>query len=506
MDTTFLFARSWRHERHPHHHPAGVRADRRRLPVRAHRHPGARDRPRHLRFRLHARDPGAAVPYGGDRQIRRSLSACRLDELFRRRRAHLGRRGSSDDIDTRPPDRDGPSIAMSSVFGNTAMLGLPLAIATFGAVAAAPAALVLSIHAPALWLDMVHSAAVSDKEHDGRSDGRDARHLARNPIVSPSSPARWRLTGFELPPDQPARRVARASGRAGLSGRARAHCWSAPRSRARAWLAHLRPETRADAAARLALAAHVFELPPLQLAVLVILAAMPTGGNAFLFAVKEGARSTRRRARSRSDGARRAYRCRGDLAAAAMSDRLRRPAPDPSAAAASSGRRTTTGGGLSARRNDALQIEHEALQRVLGGIELLRGRRLQAAHPFGAERDLASVFRRGRVGAGIGRRVPLAERRRSERNRISDAITPATEPPAREKPQLPQPIDRGKARRHEQNDDGGVLKEHCFVWRDHGLTCNAVRSQYTELIRAKGQYGQITSAMSTCTTLLPILP
>ena len=192
------------------------------------------------------------------------------------------------------PIADGPSIAMSSVFGNTAMLGLPLAIATFGAVAAAPAALVLSIHAPALWVTgMVHSAAVSDKERTTAAAmaATLAGDLARNPIViAILAGALWRLTGFELP--LPINRLVELLAQAGV-----------PASLVALGLTLVGAEVKGQGPTLAlisglklvlmpllawALAAFVFELPPLQLAVLVILAAMPTGGNAFLFAVKEG--------------------------------------------------------------------------------------------------------------------------------------------------------------------------------------------------------------------------
>ena len=46
------------------------------------------------------------------------------------------------------PQLDAASIAMSSMFGNAVMLGIPISLTTIGPAAAAPLALVLSIHAP----------------------------------------------------------------------------------------------------------------------------------------------------------------------------------------------------------------------------------------------------------------------------------------------------------------------------------------------------------------------
>lgn len=192
------------------------------------------------------------------------------------------------------PATDGPAIAMTSVFGNTALLGLPLAIATFGPAAAAPVALILSIHAPVLWLTgLVHSAAVGDK--DGGSPlhllGSVARELVRNAIViGIVIGALWRLTGLELP--APVDRILELLAQAGV-----------PASLVALGLTLTGFQIKGQATTlasvivlKLALmpfvawliAAQVFGLGGAVLGVIVILAAMPAGANAFLFAVKEG--------------------------------------------------------------------------------------------------------------------------------------------------------------------------------------------------------------------------
>ena len=96
------------------------------------------------------------------------------------------------------------SASMGASFGNLAMLGLPLTLAHFGDRAALPVGFVLSIHAPILWL-----AAVIHIESSGH--GRlpsvltIARQLVsqliRNPIVlALLLGTLWRLTGLGLHP------------------------------------------------------------------------------------------------------------------------------------------------------------------------------------------------------------------------------------------------------------------------------------------------------------------
>lgn len=96
------------------------------------------------------------------------------------------------------------SAAMGASFGNLAMLGLPLALAHFGDRAALPVGLILSIHAPILWL-----AAVIHIESSGHGRlpsvtavlRQLANQLFRNPIVlALLLGTLWRVTGLGLHP------------------------------------------------------------------------------------------------------------------------------------------------------------------------------------------------------------------------------------------------------------------------------------------------------------------
>lgn len=192
------------------------------------------------------------------------------------------------------PAVDGPAIAMSSVFGNTAMLGLPLSIATFGAEAAAPIALILSIHAPMLWMTgLIHSTAVNGQRDTSVMEMLSgvARDLSRNAIIiGIVIGALWRLVGIELP--KPVDRILELLAQAGV-----------PASLVALGLTLVAFEIKGQTASLTAIIAlkllfmplvawsiaHLgFGLSGIPLGVIVIMAAMPAGANAFIFATKEG--------------------------------------------------------------------------------------------------------------------------------------------------------------------------------------------------------------------------
>ncbi len=192
------------------------------------------------------------------------------------------------------PAVDGPAIAMSSVFGNTAMLGLPLSIATFGAEAAAPIALILSIHAPMLWMTgLIHSTAVNEQRDTSVMEMLSgvARDLSRNAIIiGIVIGALWRLVGIELP--KPVDRILELLAQAGV-----------PASLVALGLTLVAFEIKGQTASLTAIIAlkllfmplvawsiaHLgFGLSGIPLGVIVIMAAMPAGANAFIFATKEG--------------------------------------------------------------------------------------------------------------------------------------------------------------------------------------------------------------------------
>lgn len=192
------------------------------------------------------------------------------------------------------PAIDAPSIGMSSTFGNTAMLGLPLCMTTFGPPAAAPIAIILSIHAPYLWLmGLLHSEAVGAREKSSpltllASIGRD---LVRNPvIIGILLGVALRIVAQPLP--QPIDRTLELLAQAGV-----------PASLVALGLTLVKFEIKGQVPTLLTIttlklllmplvawliADNVFHLSPVQIGVIVIMAAMPSGANAYLFATREG--------------------------------------------------------------------------------------------------------------------------------------------------------------------------------------------------------------------------
>lgn len=184
----------------------------------------------------------------------------------------------------------GSSAAMAAGFGNLVMLGTPLAISHFGPQAAFPAGLILSAHAPVLWFAAtVHREFSRTGTHlTLAAMTRDlALGLARNAIViALLAGAVWRVTGLGLHPvpgamlkmlsdaSIPTALFALGLSLAGYSLKGQ---WSAMAVLIVLKMAML-------PAAVWLLVTYAVSLPPLWAKVAVLLAAIPTGANAFLFA------------------------------------------------------------------------------------------------------------------------------------------------------------------------------------------------------------------------------
>lgn len=193
------------------------------------------------------------------------------------------------------PAEDGASIAMASVFGNTALLGLPLALSTYGSAAEPVIALILSVHAPMLWLAAtVHAEAVG--EGAARPSlrgilGALGGELAHNPIVIGIGLGLvWRLGGIPLPqvPDKVLQLLAQAGVPAALT----ALGLTLVKFEIKGQAATLATITALKLAVMPLLAwliaAKALGLSGVALGVIAIMAAMPTGANAFIFATRRG--------------------------------------------------------------------------------------------------------------------------------------------------------------------------------------------------------------------------
>lgn len=192
------------------------------------------------------------------------------------------------------PAADAPAIAMTATFGNTIMLGLPLAMGVYGAQATAVIALILSIHAPIWWLTgMLHAQASGERA--GQSAGGILRgvlgDLARNPIVlGIVAGALWRTSGLALPGALD--RLLQLMAQAGVPAALVALGLSLLRFEIKGQVATLASVVALKLIVMPALAwlaaTYVFHLDAVARGVVVIMAAVPTGANAFLFATRLG--------------------------------------------------------------------------------------------------------------------------------------------------------------------------------------------------------------------------
>ncbi|MGE0240143.1 MAG: AEC family transporter [Parvibaculaceae bacterium] len=180
--------------------------------------------------------------------------------------------------------------ATGACYGNVAMLGLPLALAHFGDRAALPVGLVLSIHPPVLWLAAVLHIEAS---RQGRLPSfatilrQLGNQLIRNPIVlALLLGALWRATGLGLHPVPD--RFLELLGEAGipmalvalgltLAGYSLKGQWSGI-------LTLMALKMLLLPVAVWLIARYVVGLDPFWTEVILVLAAMPAGANAYLFA------------------------------------------------------------------------------------------------------------------------------------------------------------------------------------------------------------------------------
>jgi malonate transporter and related proteins len=189
----------------------------------------------------------------------------------------------------RPP-MDWAAIGMGAAFGNTAMLGLPLGKAYFGETAAAAIAVIIAVHAPILWVIGTLQQELCRGSERERLVSRLSElllDLAKNPIVAAVTlGAVWRLFGLGLPviPD----RMLAMLGEAGIPGSLFALGLSLTRfeirTDLRALIVIVGLKLLVMPLIAFGLAAYVLQLPPIGIAAVVLLAACPTGANAFLFA------------------------------------------------------------------------------------------------------------------------------------------------------------------------------------------------------------------------------
>ncbi|WP_027520596.1 AEC family transporter [Bradyrhizobium sp. Ec3.3] len=182
--------------------------------------------------------------------------------------------------------------ATSAVYGNIAMLGIPLTLAAFSPEAAGPMALILAVNTPLLWLCGTLQVAWIERKDSASIPVIILPlllDLIRNPIIlAIVAGFLWRATGFGLHPllDRTCEQLAQAG---------------SPTALIALGLGLVRFKIRGEALSlavmcvmKLALmplfawtlAFPLLHLPPLVGNVIVLFASMPAGANAYLFATQ----------------------------------------------------------------------------------------------------------------------------------------------------------------------------------------------------------------------------
>jgi malonate transporter len=186
---------------------------------------------------------------------------------------------------------DGVVFAIGSVYGNIVMLGIPLTLSALGNEAAGPMALILSVNTPLLWLCGTLQMELVDRKQTASAASLILpvlRDLARNPIMlAIGFGLVWRLTGLGLHPvvDRTVELLAQAGSPAALIALGINLFRFEVKGEMLSVVVMSALKLLAMPAAAFALA-RMLDLPPLAAGVVVLFAAMPTGANAYIFAVQ----------------------------------------------------------------------------------------------------------------------------------------------------------------------------------------------------------------------------
>lgn len=189
---------------------------------------------------------------------------------------------------------DGPSIAMSASFGNVVMLGIPLSLGAFGDAAAAPMAVIISLHTPLLFgIATLHQLATGEPRGATNIElvKEFAVELGRNPIIlAIAAGTLWRLTGFGLHPvvDRVLVILAQSSVATSLVGLGLSLVGFQIKGQVPTLVMILALKLILMPFVAWLLAVQVLALPPVAAGVVVLFAAMPTGANAYIFANRNG--------------------------------------------------------------------------------------------------------------------------------------------------------------------------------------------------------------------------
>ncbi len=191
----------------------------------------------------------------------------------------------------RRPAIDVASIAMTSTYGNTVMLGIPLCLSVFGDDAAGPIAVILSIHSALLWGSgtLQHQwLARRTTTSNGTLLAGILGELIRNPLIlAIIAGGLWRLSGLGIAPVPD--RILALLGQAGIPtalvalGTSLAGFAIKGQGPTLVTVILLKLLLMPVIAAALSMA---LGLAPAAAGVVILFAGMPSGANAYLFAAK----------------------------------------------------------------------------------------------------------------------------------------------------------------------------------------------------------------------------
>lgn len=187
--------------------------------------------------------------------------------------------------------QDGVVFAIGSVYGNIVMLGIPLVLSALGNEAAGPMALILSVNTPLLWLCGILQMELVSRKRTGSALSvirPVLTDLARNPLMlAIGFGVVWRFTGLGLTPvvDRTIELLAQAGSPTALIALGINLFRFEVKGEKLSILVMCALKLLAMPAAAFVLA-KLLDLPPLAAGVIVLFAAMPTGANAYIFAVQ----------------------------------------------------------------------------------------------------------------------------------------------------------------------------------------------------------------------------
>ena len=193
--------------------------------------------------------------------------------------------------------RAGVVAGISSAYGNTVLVGIPLTLAAYGAEGAVPMALIVAVHLPVMMAAsavLIERALRRDGVAEGHLDGRTRAlnvifTLARNPIIiGLAIGAVWRFLGLPLAglPATLVNRLADVASTVALFAMGMSLRRYGLRGNIRAGLLLSAMKLLVQPALVLLLVHTVAPMPPIWGKIAVLASACPTGVNAYLVAAR----------------------------------------------------------------------------------------------------------------------------------------------------------------------------------------------------------------------------